>query len=114
MSRRRGWKKGDWLVKDAESGFTTYGSKVAYDYYGVLKLKKQADPAHPQDFIRAKDDPYPIYPVNPPDRDYDLTDSTIGFFVGNTNISIPTDGAALHLYRPALGDARIEYDFFVY
>lgn len=113
MARRRGWKKGDWLVKDEESGFTVYGSQVAYDYWGVLKVKKQGDKSHPQMFIRPKDDPTPVYPVSPPMRDFDLTESVIGFDVGETDIPIP-QGAATHLFRPALGDAILEYDFFVY
>lgn len=111
--RRRGWKKGDHIVMDEESGFSTYGSKVAYDYYGVLKDKRQLDRAHPQDFVRAKEDPYPVEPIHPPLREYDMTESVIGFWVGNTNVSTP-DGAALHIFRPGIGDAEIEYDFFVY
>lgn len=113
MARRRGWKKGDWLVKDEESGFTTYGSKVGYDYYGVLKVKKQFDPAHPQDFVKALDDPTPVYPVSEPFRAFNLTESVIGFDVGTTTIDTP-EGPALHLFRPGIGSATLEYDFFVY
>ena len=43
MGRRRGWKKGDWLVQDAESGFVHYASEVGTDDYGVLKLKSEMD-----------------------------------------------------------------------
>lgn len=111
--RRRGWKKGDWLVKDEESGFTTYGKSVAYDYYGVLKDKKQGDRAHPQDFIRAKSDPYAVDPINPPLRDFSLSESVIGFTIGETSVATPT-GPALHLFRPGIGRAVIDYDFFVY
>lgn len=113
MARRRGWKRGDWLVKDEESGFTTYGTRVEYDYYGVLKLREQADPAHPQDFIRAKEDPYPVYPVSQPFRAFNLTESVVGFDVGTTTVDTP-DGPALHIFRPGIGDAILEYDFFVY
>lgn len=113
MARRRGWKSGDWLVKDEESGFTTYGSKVEYDYYGVLKIRKQADRAHPQDFVRAKEDPYPVYPVSQPLRDFSLDESVVGFDVGTTTVDTP-DGPALHIFRPGIGDAILEYDFFVY
>jgi len=113
VARRRGWKSGDWLVKDEESGFTTYGSKVAYDYYGVLKLKSQGDRAHPQMFVKALDDPYPVYPVSQPFRAFNLTESVVGFDVGTTTVDTP-DGPALHLYRPGVGDATIEYDLFVY
>lgn len=111
---RRGWKRGDHLVMDEESGFTTYASKVAYDYYGVLKLKKQGDRAHPQDFIRAKEDPYPVYPIHPPLRQYENPcASIVGFFVGDTSVPTP-DGPALHLFRPGIGEAEIECTFFVY
>jgi hypothetical protein len=113
MARRRGWKRGDWLVKDEESGFTTYGSKVGYDYYGVLKLKTQGDKAHPQMFVTAKDDPYPVSPTSQPFRDFNLTESVVGFDVGDTTVDTPS-GPALHLFRPGIGDAILEYDFFVY
>lgn len=113
MSRRSGWKRGDWLVKDEESGFTTYGSQVAYDYYGVLKLKAQGDKAHPQMFVKAKGDPYPVYPANQPLRNFNLTESVVGFDVGETTIDTP-DGPALHLFRPGINSAILEYDFFVY
>lgn len=114
MARCRGWKSGEWLVKDEESGFTTYGSKVAYDYYGVLKLKNQGDHAHPQDFVKALEDPYPVYPISQPLRDYSLDQSVVGFFVGHTSVATVTDSPALHIYRPGVGDAIIEYDLFVY
>lgn len=113
MARRRGWKKGDWLVKDEESGFTIYGTKAAYDYYGVLKDKKQGDRLHPQDFVAAEGDPYPVYPTSEPLRDYDLDESVIGFDIGTTTVDTP-DGPALHLFRPGVNNAIIEYDLFVY
>lgn len=113
MARRRGFKSGDWLAKDEESGFTTYGSRLARDYYGVLKLKEQGDKVHPQDFVRAKEDPYPVTPISDPFRDYNLTESVIGFDVGETNIPTPF-GPALHLFRPGIEAATLEYDFFVY
>lgn len=113
MAKRRGWKSGDWLVRDEESDFTEYGTEVGRDYYGVLKRLSQMDQAHPQEFVRAKDDPHAVYPINPPLRDYTTYDSVIGFTIANSGVSVP-DGAALHLFRPGLEDAKIEYDFFVY
>ena len=100
MAKRRGWKKGDWLVRDEESGFTEYASKVAYDYYGVLKRKDQLDHYHPQDFVRAKKDPYTVYPQSPPVRSYDTSAYNLGDFVGNTSVLAPF-GPATHLYNPA-------------
>lgn len=107
--RRRGWKRGDWLVKDEESGFTEYASKCARDYYGVLKRKDQLDPPHPQDFIRAKKDPYSVYPISPPLRTYDTSAYVQGQFVGVTSVLAPF-GPATHLYSPISipgGDAGI-------
>jgi len=109
---RRGWKRGDHLVKDEESGFTEYASKVGRDYYGVLKRKEQMDAAHPQMFIRAKEDPYPVDPISQPLRDYNIYDN-VEFFIDSTTLTPPL-GAALHLFRPGIDSAIVEYDLFVY
>lgn len=114
MVRRRGWKSGDWLAKDEESGFTTYGSKLEYDYYGVLQLKGKGDRAHPQDFVKAKEDPYPVYPVSQPLRDYSLDESVVGFFVGTTTVPTSLVSPAFSIYRPGVDFATIEYDLFVF
>lgn len=113
MGRRRGYKAGDWLVQDEESGFVEYASNVGIDYYGVLKRKDQMDAAHPQEFVKALADPYPVDPTSPPMRNYDLSQSVVGFTIGDTSLSTP-QGAALHLYRPGIGNAIVGYDFFVY
>jgi hypothetical protein len=94
---RRGWKRGDWLVRDEESGFTEYASEVRRDYYGVLT--KNPDYAHPQDFIRAKGDPYIYDPQNPPTYFYNTSAYNLGDFVGVTTVSAPI-GPATHLFNP--------------
>ncbi len=109
---RRGWKRGDWLVKDEESGFTEYASRVGRDYYGVLKLKEQMDMAHPQMFVRAKEDPYPVPFMSPPLREY-TTEPTVEFYIDSTTIE-PVNGPAQHLFRPGVDFAEVEYDLFVY
>jgi hypothetical protein len=100
MARRRGWKSGDWLVRDEESGFVRYASEVTRDYYGVLKDKKEADEAHPQDFIRAKQDPYPVDPIAPPTRTYNTSAYVQGDFVGLTTVPAPF-GPATHIFNPS-------------
>lgn len=112
MGRRRGWKPGDHLIKDEESGFTIYASEAIRDSYGVLKKKSEADSLHPQEFIRARRDPYPVYPVAPPVRDYDFSQSLVGSTVGTTNVPVIT-GPASHLFSAGIGYMRIEYDFIV-
>lgn len=113
MARRSGWKRGDWLVRDEESGFTTYASKVAYDYYGVLKDKRQLDHLNPQDFAKPKEDPYPVFPVAPPLREYNLCYTLAGPSVGNTGVVRPM-GPATSLYEIGIGEAEIGCTFFVY
>ena len=100
MARRRGWKRGDHLVLDEESGFTEYASNTTRDYYGVLKKKSQADRMHPQEFVRAKNDPHPVYPVSPPVRSYDTSAYNLGDFVGQTNVPAPF-GPFTHIYNPS-------------
>ncbi len=102
MRRRRGWKKGAWLVRDEESGFVEYGDNVRRDYYGVLKRKDQADPVHPQLFIRALGDPYPVYPQAPIAMTYDTSAYDASAFVYGTNIPTPY-GPATHLFNPFAG-----------
>ena len=113
MGRRNRWKKGDWLVQDVESGFVRYASEVGTDDYGVLKLKSEMDSRHPQEFVKSLSDPYPVDPVNPPFRDFSTAESVAGLYVGETSVLAPV-GPATHIFRPAIGTAIIEYDFFVY
>lgn len=97
--RRRGWKRGEWLVRDEESGFVEYGSNVRRDYYGVLKRKDECDPPHPQMFVKAKNDPYIQFPQASPEYVYDTSAYNLGDFVGLTTIPAPI-GPATHLFNP--------------
>lgn len=114
MKRRRGWKRGDWLVQDEESGFTTYGKAVGRDYYGVLKVKNQMDSLHPQTYIKPKNDPYIVDPISPPMRDYEEAClSNQGFYVNNSTVPVlPSPGQSL--FRPAIPDAQVGCSFYVY
>lgn len=120
MRNRRGWKRGEWLVRDEESGFVEYGSNVTRDYYGVLKRKDQADHSHPQDFVKAGLDPYTRYPQSDPSYIYDTSAYNVSAFVYGTNIPTPV-GPASHLFQaaavvpgnPAIPDMAIGSDFVV-
>lgn len=118
--RRRGWKSGEWLVRDEESGFVEYGSNVSRDYYGILKRKDQADRAHPQLFVRAKQDPYMQYPQASPAYVYDTSAYNVSAYVYGT--TIPTVvGPASHLFAsgvvvagdPGIGEMTVGTDFTV-
>lgn len=120
MKRRRGWKSGDWLVRDEESGFIEYGSNVERDAYGVLKRKDQCDKRHPQDFVMARQDPYIQYPQSDPSIVYDTSAYNVSAFVYGTNVPTPI-GPATHLFLqgvvqggdPGIGEMIIETDFII-
>ena len=97
MARRRGWKRGEWLVRDEESGFIEYGSNVTRDYYGVLTRKDQGDKVHPQTFVKAGLAPYDRFPQNNPALVYDTSAYNVSAFVYGTNVPIP-QGPATHLF----------------
>ena len=97
MARRRGWKRGDWLVRDEESGLVEYASNVTRDFYGVLKRKDQAARQHPQDFVKAGNDPYINDPQASPAYTYDTSAYNVSAFVYGTNIPTPR-GPAFHLF----------------
>jgi hypothetical protein len=59
MSRASGARKDDWYVIDDVTGARIWGSDVVIDYYGRATTEKDADWAHPQWFIRPKNDPTP-------------------------------------------------------
>lgn len=100
MTKRRGWKNGEWLVRDEESGLVEYGSNVTRDYYGVLKRNDQQDYKHPQLFVQAKEDPYMQYPQANPAYVYDTSAYNVSAFVFGTNIPTPF-GPASHLFQTA-------------
>lgn len=113
---RRGWKKGDWLVVDEESGLTVYAKEdeIVTDYYGTLKRKKYAHKPNPQDFIRALDDPKTVPVASPDNVDFEVK-SYYSYYVGET--TVPTgDGVANHLYvEPyGIGEAIIGETFYVW
>ena len=120
MARRSGWKRGEWLVRDEESGFVEYGSNVTRDYYGVLTRKDQADKQHPQDFVMARQDPYTQLPQASPAYTYDTSAYNVSAFVYGTTIPAPV-GPATHLFNPAIvqagnpgiGEMEVGLDFEV-
>lgn len=95
MIRNR-WKKGNYLIIDAESGMTRYDDQVKMDYTGEYITKRYADYEQPQDFVRAEKDPYPIPFSNPSEQDFEVA-SCITRFVGNTSVETKF-GPASHLF----------------
>ena len=100
--RRRGFRIGDHLVVDDESGFVEYASNIKECWDGTLRRSNQYEARHPQEFVRPKGDPYPVYPIRTEPMP-ELENNTIPLSVGNTNIPTAV-GAASHIYRIVIND----------
>lgn len=93
---RNGWKKGQFIIVDSESGMTRYSGQVKKDYTGEMVTKRYADYEQPQDFIKPSDDPSPIPFSNPGLSDFTV-DALLPDYVGNTSVLTPS-GPANHLF----------------
>lgn len=93
---RNGWRKGEFLITDSESGMTRYSGQVTKDYTGERVTKRFADYEQPQDFIRPNDDPRPIPFANPGLQSFDVN-TCLPMDVGNTSVLTPF-GPANHLF----------------
>jgi len=93
---RNGWKKGQFLIIDSESGMTRYSGQVKKDYSGQMITKRYADHEQPQDFIRPSDDPKPVPFSNPGLQDFTVSVSA-PTFVGNTSVTAKPSPAS-HLF----------------
>lgn len=91
----KGWRPGDWLVVDDESGLTIYASESVRRWDGLVVRKDQNEFPHPQWFIRSKNDPRPV-PFVRPDRPAERICRTIPAFYPGTTVRRPK-GAASHL-----------------
>ena len=67
MPRRHRHKIGSWLVEDEETGTVRYREKIVRrGFDGLLVTKgKQEETRHPQEFVRAGNDPRAVFPVRP-------------------------------------------------
>ena len=100
MPIRRRHRVGSYLVLDEESDIVYYNDQVGIDPDGVVKKKEQIDSGfskHPQNFVRAKNDPKALELVRTVD-DVVVTSLAAYFNAGETNV--PTAfGPAIHLTR---------------
>lgn len=97
---------------DMESGLTEYASNCVRRWDGLYVRADQYETRHPQEFVKALNDPAPLTMVSPyPDSavPQDLVPSV----VGNTTVPTKTSPAA-HLFQPGIGDMTIGVNFQVY
>lgn len=113
MKRNR-WRKGVHLVVDDESGRTYYSDKVRECWDGSVRHYSQYESRHPQEFVRAKDDPRPVHPIRAQEYE-EVGEITSPILIGNTQLFTPV-GPATHLFRdvlagiplPGIGEMIIE------
>ena len=110
---RNGWRSGEWLVVDDESGHVIHSSDAVRRWDGVIVRRDQDEPPHPQWFVRAKADPYPV-PFVRPDVPTGHVCQTISPFFPGTTTRRPV-GAASHLsVAERIGDMEIGCSFTVF
>lgn len=88
---------GDHLATCDECGFVYRVSEMKKRWDGALVDSRCWEPRHPQDFIRAKKDPYPLKLVRPQQADAAIS-NTISTFVGETSARTKLNGPATHLF----------------
>ena len=108
---RNSWQSGRWLVIDDESGLTHYSDEVIRLWDGSYRRKDQYETRHPQEFIRAKNDPQPI-PFVRPDTESSAISNTQSIYVGQTTVLTPV-GPASHLFDSGIGDMEIGTTFVI-
>jgi hypothetical protein len=64
-TERNRWRRGQWLVRDDESGFVHYADQVVRRWDGMYVRKDQDEPIEPQWFITAESDPTNVPFVRP-------------------------------------------------
>ena len=111
MAVRNGWRVGRHLVVDDESGLTYYDDEVRKVWDGSIRHKSQFETRHPQEFVKAKKDPFPLKEVRP-DVTMETPANFVGVFVENTTVPVPS-GPASHLFDPGVGTMRIGSSFYV-
>ena len=109
----RTFKQGSYLIRDDISGRIVFNDEAGETWDGQIREQRHVGEdawRHPQDFIRAKADPYPVSPIRPrgPTATIDFTDNN---FVQGVTLPL---GAASHLFPSStfngIGRMRIMKD----
>lgn len=111
MSWDRGWRKGKYLVMDEESGLVRYNTQVMFDGYGKLTSKRYADRRHPQEFVKARQDPYPV-PFTRPENITAEYCAEPPLLVGNTTVFV-LPGPGFNPDAEGVGEMEIGCNFTV-
>lgn len=103
MPIRRRWKKGEHLIRCERTGRNLYSSQIAKDpWNGSYVDKRLVYGKHPQDYVTAMADPYPVNPVIP-----DVEFSSYNVLVptlGQTSLPMDNTSQIAALYDYGIGD----------
>lgn len=108
---RRGQRVGDHLVRDDGTGTVRWASDVTTQWDGTVQAKKNAEGPHPQWYVQAGGDPYPVDLIRP-ETPVEIPTNVAPTTVGETSVSAP-QGATFHLFNPGVGSMRVGFDFVV-
>ena len=107
MPIRNTHRVGDYLAVDDESGFVHYASEMVYRWDGMFVHRTNTETRHPQEFVKARNDPRALKDVRPDIRQAPV-DNTFALEVGDTTVPTIIDGPAAHLFKPGIGRLIIE------
>lgn len=107
MAIRNTHRVGDHLMVDDESGYTHYASEMVERWDGAFVHHTNNETRHPQEFVRARNDPRPLKNVRP-DGFSRVIDNTFELEVGETTVSTKLNGPAAHLFQQGIGKLVIE------
>ena len=105
-------KIGDYLMVSDESGFTFYKSEMVERWDGAWVHHSETEPRHPQDFVRAKNDPIALKIIRPATAVSAACAHYWDLFVVGTTVETPR-GPADHLFNLGVGEAEIGCNFVV-
>lgn len=93
---------GDHLATCDECGFVYYASEMRKRWDGAFVDSGCWETRHPQDFVQAKKDPYPLHLIRPSVIAASAS-TNITQFIGETSALTPVNNAAAHLFAIVSG-----------
>ena len=113
MPLRNHHRPGDWLAVCDESGIVGYASQMVKRWDGLFVRPQAFETRHPQEFVRARNDPVPLRDVRPM-ADLALGCASTPVYIGTTTIRTLTNNATGARYQPGIGAASTGCDFLVF
>ena len=112
MPVRHRHRLGDYLMRDDESGEVRYRSELIKRWDGLWVQRKGYETRQPQEFVRAKKDPYSLRHVRP-DELVALPYTGLEVTIGESTVPFPPNNAAAHLFDFGLGQMRVGFSWIV-